>query len=174
MFELPFYPNEIRYWADRFEVWYEDRIFNEIVPRTRKAGFLNKPDFLDLCEWKSPRARRKYQSNPEQYIQAVTHVALSAPSERLRIEVLTLLDGVSWPTASVILHFAHPEPYPILDFRAMWSLRVDWETLKYTFDFWWAYTQFCRQIADENGVPMRTLDRALWQYSKENQLSDRS
>jgi hypothetical protein len=39
----------------------------------------------------------------------------------------------------------------------------------YEFSFWWEYTQFCRKLAAEAGVSMRTLDRALWQYSKENQ-----
>lgn len=28
---------------------------------------------------------------------------------------------------------------------------------------------FCRQVADRNRIDMRKLDRALWQYSKENQ-----
>lgn len=39
-----------------------------------------------------------------------TRVALSTPSERLRIEVLTLLDGVGWPTASVLLHLTPQAP----------------------------------------------------------------
>jgi len=40
---------------------------------------------------------------------------------------------------------------------------------KYTFDFWWQYTLYCRRIAKKAGVRMRTLDKALWQYSKERQ-----
>jgi hypothetical protein len=31
------------------------------------------------------------------------------------------------------------------------------------------YAEFCRKTAAECGVSMRMLDRALWQYSKENQ-----
>ena len=98
--------------------------------------------------------------------------SLASQNERIRIEVLTLLHGVSWPTASVLLHLGHPDPYPILDFRAMWSLSVDVPDDTsgfYTFDLWWAYTQFCRKLANQCGVDMRTLDRALWQYSKMNQ-----
>ncbi len=63
-----------------------------------------------------------FSSNPEDFIKDVTHTALITPSERLRIEVLTLLNGVSWPTASVLLHFGYDNLYPILDFRALWSL----------------------------------------------------
>ncbi len=36
--------------------------------------------------------------------------------------VLRFLDGVEWPTASTILHFCGARPYPILDYRALWSL----------------------------------------------------
>jgi hypothetical protein len=86
----------------------------------------------------------------------------------LRIEVLTLLAGVSWPTASVILHFFHREQYPILDVRALWSLQCD-PPGEYDIPFWESYTSSCRSLAQKAGVSMRTLDRALWQYSKENQ-----
>jgi hypothetical protein len=88
--------------------------------------------------------------------------------ERLQIEVLTLLDGVSWPTASVILHFFHSAPYPIVDFRALWSLKNK-VPKRYGFNFWQKYTSYCRGLSKRAGVSMRTLDRALWQFSKENQ-----
>jgi hypothetical protein len=74
------------------------------------------------------------------------------------------LHGVSWPTASVFLHFAGRDRYPILDYRALWSLGIE-KPIAYTFDFWWHYTLFCRKLADEAYVSMRTLDRALWQFS---------
>lgn len=82
-----------------------------------------------------------------------------------------LLDGVSWPVASVLLHFGSCDRYPILDFRALWSLRIK-VPKQYDFGFWWAYTLYCRSLADEHNVSMRTLDRALWQYSKEKQGED--
>ena len=78
-----------------------------------------------------------------------------------------LLDGVSWPTASAILHFAHRDPYPVLDYRAVWTVGVDspW----YDYAFWAAYTAFCRALATAHGLTMRELDRALWQFSKDQQ-----
>jgi hypothetical protein len=42
----------------------------------------------------------------------VASITLTAASERVRIETLTILDGVSWPTASVILHFFHQKHSP--------------------------------------------------------------
>jgi hypothetical protein len=70
--------------------------------------------------------------------------------------------------ASVILHFFHENPYPILDYRAIWSVGAQ-VPKQYSFDTWWPYVEFCRKLARQNGVDMRTLDQALWQYSKENQ-----
>jgi hypothetical protein len=81
---------------------------------------------------------------------------------------LTLLDGVSWSTASVILHLFHRDPYPIHDFRALWSVSLA-VPAQYSFGVWWPYVEFCRNLAASASADMRTLDKALWQYSKENQ-----
>lgn len=106
--------------------------------------------------------------NDPGFVEAVTRVAFSTPDKQLRIEILTLLHGVRWPTASAILHWCHPDCYPVLDYRALWSLGID-PPPHYNFAFWWAYTEHCRDLANRAGVAMRVLDRALWQYSKENQ-----
>jgi hypothetical protein len=57
----------------------------------------------------------------DQFVADMSAIAFSVRDQRSRIEPLTLLDGVEWPTASVILRLFHPDPYPILDFRALWS-----------------------------------------------------
>lgn len=169
MFNLRFEIDKLHFWADRYEYPLEEYIADCVAPRIKSSGYLTKKDFLAICDWKTARTRKHVESNPEEFIQEVTKLAFSTPNERLRIEILTLLAGVSWPTASVILHFGHKEPYPILDFRALWSLGVVVEPNDYNFDFWWQYTRYCRRVADENTVTVRTLDKALWQYSKENQ-----
>ena len=101
-------------------------------------------------------------------MRAVTTLALATEDERLRICFLSALHGINWPMASVMLHFAGRDRYPVLDFRALWSLSVPNPNF-YTFEFWWRYTDVCRRLADEAKVTMRVLDRALWQFSKENQ-----
>lgn len=40
----------------------------------------------------------------------------------------------------------------------------------YPTEYWLEYLLACRRIAAEVGVPIRTLDKALWQASKENGL----
>lgn len=159
----------VRQWAEAYEVSEaEEHIQQVIVPKVRAAGFMDKQSFLRVCEWKTPRSKNHCAANKPGFIQEITQFALSTSSERMRIEVLTLLQGVSWPTASVILHWFHKDPYPILDFRALWSLQSKVPS-RYEFDFWSEYTSHCRTLADRHGMDMRTLDRALWQYSSENQ-----
>ena len=134
----------------------------------RKRGHLTRREFLALCEWKTPRSRPRCQSNSDEFVREVTRAALSTSNEELRVRGLMLLRGVSWPTASVILHFCHRDDYPILDVRALWSLGIE-KAPAYEFAFWSAYVESCRGLARRWNLTMRELDRALWQFSKENQ-----
>ena len=147
----------------------ENRIIEEIAPRAKRNGGYNKEDFLKVCHWKTPRTQPRWVENDEPFIREITAMALKTQNEQARIEVLTLLKGVDWPTASALLHFGHPYPFPILDFRALQSLDIP-QPPEYTFSFWWKYVEACRKIANRCKVPMRTLDRALWQFSK-NQVA---
>jgi hypothetical protein len=131
---------------------------------------LTKPEFLTVCAWKTPRSKPRCESNDENFINEISRLVKTTNCEQLQIELWTLLAGVKWPTASVFLHFAFPNRYPILDFRALWSIGTD-VPKQYTFPFWQEYTKFCRALALEAKVDLRTLDRALWKYSKLNQKS---
>lgn len=168
-FTLRFKISQIHAWAECYPAESDAHVEKVIAPSVRKRGYFKQDEFIELCHWKTPRSQQRIMSNPEGFIKDVTHTAFTTPNERLRIEVLTLLNGVSWPTASVLLHFGYDDLYPILDFRALWSLSVDASRVRYNFDFWWKYTQFCRKLAHDASVSMRELDRALWQYSKTNQ-----
>jgi len=168
-FKLRFSKKAIQQWAENFPAEYDVELETALAPQIRSRGYLLKPEFEIICRWKTPRSQKLVRCNPADYVEAVTETALSTPNERLRLEVLLLLSGVSLPTASVILHFCHTDPYPILDVRALWSLGIDANKVPYNFEFWWAFTQHCRKLAAAAGVSMRELDRALWQYSKENQ-----
>ena len=173
--ELRFPQSQIRDLAARYEAEMGDRdrrlteaITREVFPSYARNGFLTKDEFLTVCAWKTPRSRPRCESNDEGLIREVSALARTTESERLRIQVWTLLAGVKWPTASVFLHFAFPNRYPILDFRALWSLRTE-VPAQYSFPFWMEYTEFCRALARREHVTMRILDQALWKYSELNQ-----
>ena len=84
------------------------------------------------------------------------------------MEALLELNGVGVPTASTLLHFAFPDDYPILDVRALESLGVKART-QYPVSFWLGYLRACRELSMGCGVSVRTLDKALWQHSKNAQ-----
>ena len=104
----------------------------------------------------------------EQQIADVTGMAFQQGDEKLRICLLRALDGVDWPVASAFFYVGLSADYPILDYRALWSLGSG-EPNSYTFDFWWCYVECCRRLARESGVSVRDLDKALWAYSEKNQ-----
>jgi hypothetical protein len=160
---------DVRRLAARYSYAQDDEpIEGEIAPRVRNRGYFTKEDFMALCRWKSPRILNHCARNSEELVRDATQIALATKHERLRIISLTALEGVGWPVASVMLHFGHIDRYPILDFRALWSLGVENAPQFYTFDFWWAYVECSRQLSVQADVSMRELDRALWQFSKEN------
>ncbi len=164
------FSGDVFYWSEQYSYdkpELEKLIVNEMVPRVKAQGFLTKDDFLKVCEWKTDRSKSRCTKNSEDYIKEITGIALTTKNERVRIEVLTLLDGVKWPTASVFLHFFHVEKYPILDFRALDSLGIKEPPGQHKFDFWIEYVLYCRQLSDKFKCDMRTVDKALWAFSKE-------
>ena len=166
--KLHFSESEIPVWAQKYDCPQDETSLMRLRPAIQGAGFLTKEQLRLVARWKAPRSAVHIERNDDLYVKEITSLSFAANEQRSRIEVLTLLDGVLWPSASVILHLFHEEPYPILDFRALWSVGLD-VPKQYSFSFWWEYVEFCRAVAQRNSIDMRTLDRALWQYSKENQ-----
>jgi hypothetical protein len=101
-----------------------------------------------------------------------TSRALAPADEQTRISSLLELAGVGVPTASTLLYFAFPDDYPILDVRALESLGVKPRS-QYPVSFWLDYLDACRGLARRHGVNIRTLDKALWQHSKERSAKRR-
>ncbi len=165
---LRFDESQIEKVANRYEFPREETDLMNLNIGIQCMGFLNKEQLQLVARWKAARSAWHVEKNTNEYIVDITSFAFSTNNERSRIESLTILDGVSWPTASVILHLFHKDPYPILDFRALWSANLEVPN-QYSYSFWQLYVSFCREIAKRNKISMRVLDRAMWQYSKENQ-----
>ena len=168
MFRLRFPESRIFYWAARNSEPGDAVIENRIGPGARARGYLTRAKFLRICEWKTPRSRPLCVRNSAPLVRKVTCAALSTRDEELKMRTLLRLSGVGPPTASVILHFCDRGRYPILDVRVLWSLGFR-KPPSFTILFWLKYTEFLRGLADRTRQDMRTVDRALWQYSKEHQ-----
>lgn len=168
-FRLRFPERAIPAWAARYSyAGSDDDLLDRIRPLVLVRGHLTRPEFLKLCAWKSVRTKPRCRKNNAHRIETLTRAAFATSDEVLKIDLLRLLDGVEWPTASTILHFCDARPYPILDYRALWSLGYA-KPPKYTMDLWLGYLEYTRGLATRLGLPIRTVDKALWQYSKEKQ-----
>ncbi len=165
-FKLRLPENKLQYWADRNHG--DPKALIAIGEKAKDRGNLIKEEFLKICADKSPRTKSRCASNDADFIREVTRISFGSKHKQITIQSLLMLVGVGWPTASYILHFCAKEEYPVLDFRALWSLSVDKPPV-YTFPFWYEYTSFCRDLAKKNQMRLRTVDAALWQYSKEKQ-----
>jgi len=116
--------SKLAFFAARYQYPLQETVVLDLKTAVVKRGWMTKDELRIIAQWKAPRSAGHMEDNPEEYVKEITGFALSAKTERARIEVLTTLDGVRWPTASVILHFFHPEPYSIMDFRALWSVSL--------------------------------------------------
>jgi len=143
-------------------------VLNDLSVSAKQKGYLTKTEFLKICSWKTPRSKPLCVINNEEFIREITFISFKTKSDQLRIEILRLLKGVSWPTASAILHFCHKDQFPILDFRALYTLGYK-EVPKYNYSFWKNYTEYCRILGNQFNLDLRSVDRALWQFSKEHQ-----
>jgi hypothetical protein len=165
-FELQFDPREIPALASRFPAM-DDGPAVAAGAAARAQGHYTRAQFLVVCAWKTPRSRPRVAGNGEAAVRAATRAALTLTDERERMEALLALAGVGVPTASTLLYFAEPDRYPILDVRALESLGERATRSTYPISYWLEYLAACRALALRHGVDLRTLDKALWQHSRE-------
>jgi hypothetical protein len=133
------------------------------------AGSRRRGDFAIIVEWKTRgRGRSRPARNGDAEIADALDLAVAARTERSSIAVLTGLSGVEVPVASAVMTAVDPERFTIIDFRALWSLGVERRTY-YSIGFYLDYLAACRRIAAAADTDLRTLDKALWQYSRKHQ-----
>lgn len=136
--------------------------------RAARDGRYSREDFLTVVRWKSARTISLAERNAAADVEQATRAAFEATDEISRVLPLVGLDGVGIPVASALLHFAFPEIYPILDFRALHSLGDSRRRTQYSPAFWVRYVERCQHLAARAGVSIRDLDKALWQESIES------
>jgi hypothetical protein len=156
----------VRIWAEAYVAEMsgeETRLFEEVGPAVRVRGFYGPGEFAAVAAWKSPRSRPWIARNSADDVLDVTRLALNAP-ERLQHRLLLLLRGVQVPTGTALLAVAQPDRHTIFDVRSTGALR--------RLGLWdggggyVSYLEVCRTVARRRRVALRTLDRALWRWSK--------
>ena len=166
LMELHMDESSILDYADQYED--DDSSIENLVKKVKKRRYLKKSELLTLSNWIARNTNtRLIEKNSDSVVEEMTKLSLAAETEEDRIKYLYRLDGVALSVASAILHWFHNDDYPIYSKPALETLGVEKKHCKPPFDDWWCYVTFCRRIKEENDIEdMRTLDRALWQYSR--------
>jgi hypothetical protein len=167
LFKLQFRIGQIARYAARYS-YEDDSMQREIGVAARQRGWYTRAEFVKLCRWKTPRSAPLVAQNPAANVKAATRIAVAPDTEdRERMRALRSLRGVNWATASVLLHLAYPERYPIWDVRALQALGIDGRFTP-SYKRWATYVANYRELLGRAGVDGRTLDKGLWQWSVEH------
>lgn len=131
-----------------------------------------------IVRWKSERVVPVLIGNSEAMIRKALAIAAS-PEESLETAVAALLAlrGVDLPVASAVLTAIFPERYTVLDTHTLETLGHARHDVKFYSD----YLDYCRRLAARGGIhiqedlpaptPLRSLERALWQWSANQEKS---
>jgi hypothetical protein len=126
-----------------------------------------------IARWKSERVVHYLIGNSNEKIRRVLAAVTDAEaSTETAVKALLELHGVDILVASAILAAIYPERYTVLDFRTLEALGH----ARHDVRFYEEYLAFCNRLAESNIVkpqgdlpaptPLRTLDRALWEWSR--------
>lgn len=141
----------------------EPRLFSLVGPAATSRGFYEPDELAEVAGWKTPRTKPLIADNAAADVRELTALAFVA-SEHLQHRLLTMLSGVQVKTATALLAVAFPDRHTVYDRRSAEALdRLGaWDgTGGYL-----SYLAACRRLATRLSVDLRTLDRALWRWSK--------
>ena len=164
-FQLQSDPADIPKLADRYNE-KEDEPALAAGARIR-AGCYTAENLGIIFKWKTRNrgVSRLWKNDPAEIADALK-LAVLATRERSAVAVLRGLSGVDTPVASAILTAINPTRYTIIDFRALETLGV--RSPDRSLPFYLCYLRYCRAVAAKHEIGLRTLDRALWQWSYED------
>jgi len=101
-------------------------------------------------------------------VEKITALAFEMPTDKLKLKLLTSIDGVGASVASVILSFYAPDNYGVLDFHVWHGLCksdkkifTEQECLKYFRDL--------RTRAREVGLPCRDVEKTIFKKDIDEQ-----
>jgi len=155
-------------------------LFEQVHPRFRKEGILEPFDFFAIVAWKSNRTKTKIKRGLEdagKSVQELMGEVAQAETPRDKVEVLLQVRGIGLAVASAILAVCDAETFTVLDYRAWETLpRASLEGLPerspVTPAEYLDYCRVCRRLAEQVGMSLRDLDRALWAKSWRDDLCE--
>jgi len=199
---------DLRYWTKKYEEGYplnaqgkypifvdgkgvehEERspYFERMSKVLQKRGYLLKKEFVSIGKWKAERQKGRHENNNDEDVESATKEALEA-SDRDKIKILRLLEGVGIPVASAILTVVYPKEYCVIDYRtwrALLWLRELAKKESFTFTSYREYSDFLdsydaysrtyvyfnfrdtlKKIGERRNMTPRQVEMALWKFDK--------
>ena len=138
------------------------------LTQVKQRKYLKKSELILICKWKSPRTIRLIESNSASIIRNKTKEALKTKSEKVRLDLLVTLQGVSIPMASAILMLTNPQRYGVIDIRvwqllyAMKNVSENKRGVGFNFQNWYKYLMIIRYFAKMYNVNARDIERTLF------------
>lgn len=156
----------------------EDYLFEVVTRRFQDTGTLNPYDFYAIVSWKSVRPKTKIRSGLAKAGKSASdlmrEVSRASTAEE-KVQALLGVWGIGIAMASAILTVCYPDEFTVLDYRA-WSVlrQASAEDLPrrypHTAGDYLQYCLACRELAARVCLSLRSLDRALWAMSWEEDL----
>jgi len=152
-----------------------EEIFNLTSP-IKANGFLTKEIGMKILHWKSPRPLKHYDKNTNNDFEIITRNALLQEDEKLKIHLLTALNGVNYPSASAILMFCDPTKYPVIDIRVWKQLHKNQFVIEnpkgqnFNLKQWAKYLEVIREISQKLDITPRQVEKRLFDYDKSTQI----
>jgi thermostable 8-oxoguanine DNA glycosylase len=136
------------------------------------SGEYSRSNLANIVVWRARRGlTHRISNNKSEEISDALRLAVAAQTDRIAIAVLRGLRGVDVQLASAILTAIKPERFIVMDFRILEALGAT--NINIDPDAYLDCLEKCRDIATENGLALRQLDRALWQWSWEREQRKR-
>ncbi len=140
-----------------------------------RNGERTKENLKIIFRWKNDSSRfyastlePVFERNSEEEVTAALTRALEAGTEAEAVSALTALWGVQVATASAILANIYPDRFTVMDQLGLRALGVDDPEVA----FYLYYNTTCTELAKQCEVPLRTLDRALWERGNRRRPSN--
>ena len=174
--------SSLKKFADRFSFADGDPL-SELGRPYRTQGYLTRDQADRIVQWKVGQrdAGRFCKENEDKDVRSSTNLAILAASHftdnpERAANCLINLKRVHYPVASAILTALNPDEFGIIDKR-VWSALYKLTGMKkfdrgkrtlFKPDEFHLYICILRRWRDIEGVSPRLIDKALWQFDKEN------
>jgi endonuclease III len=152
--------------------WQEEQHMLENFPRDFEENSWDRKNLEATTKWKWAGLWANHASaseNTDEKINRLINEAVSESDPAESVEVLKELRGVADATATVLLTFAKPKEYTVMDVNALAALRefdVFDGSDEANSEEYPEYLDSVKGISEEFDMTLREVDRALWKLGE--------